>query len=75
MDYGTVQDDYIAALEAVQRRTRVPGIILNGALPRIPEIYRRLGTALGVPDRGERLAAAAERLLMKYRDVLGSSVA
>jgi iron complex transport system substrate-binding protein len=73
VDYGTVQDDYVAAVEAVQRRTGVPGIILNGALPRIPETYRRVGTALGVPARGERLAAAAERLLMKYRGVLGSS--
>jgi iron complex transport system substrate-binding protein len=73
VDYGTVQDDYVAAVEAVQRRTGVPGIILDGALPRIPETYRRVGTALGVPARGERLAAAAERLLMKYRGVLGSS--
>ena len=73
VDYGTVQDDYVAAVAAVQRRTKVPGIILDGALSRIPEIYRRLGPALGVPARGERLAAAAERLLTKYRNALGSS--
>ena len=55
IDYGTVQEDYIASVEAVQRRTRVPGIILNGAVARIPEMYRRLGAALGVKDRGDRL--------------------
>ncbi len=70
VDYGTVQDDYIAAVEAVQRRTKVPGIILDGAIARIPETYRRLGAALGVPDRGERLATAADRLLTKYRGTL-----
>jgi iron complex transport system substrate-binding protein len=73
IDYGTVQEDYIAAVEAVQRRTGVPGIILDGALPRIPETYRRVGRALGVPDRGDRLAAAAERLLSKYRGALASA--
>ena len=73
VDYGTVQDDYIAAVEAVQRRTGVPGIILNGALSRIPETYRRVGTGLGVSARGEQLANAAERLLERYRGVLGSS--
>ena len=70
VDYGTVQEDYIAAVEAVQRRTRVPGVILDGALARIPDTYRRLGAALGVPDRGARLASAADRLLTKYRGML-----
>ncbi len=70
VDYGTVNPDYIASVEAVQRRTRVPGIILDGALSRIPETYRRLGAAFGVTERGERLAAAADRLLTKYRGTL-----
>jgi iron complex transport system substrate-binding protein len=73
VDYGTIQEDYIAAVEAVQRRTRVPGLILDGALARIPEMYRRLGSALGVPDRGERLATAADRLLTKYRNTLNGA--
>lgn len=72
VDYGTVGEDYIASLNAVQQRTRVPGIILDGALPRIPETYRRLGAALGVAARGEQLAMAAERLMAKYRGVLAA---
>jgi iron complex transport system substrate-binding protein len=72
IDYGTVEEDYIASVEAVQRRTRVPGIILNGELARIPAMYRRLGAALGVKERGERLAGVAERLLDKYRGALAS---
>jgi iron complex transport system substrate-binding protein len=51
----------------------VPGIILDGNLARIPETYRRLGTALGVSARGSMLAAAAERILTKYRGMLSAS--
>lgn len=72
VDYGTVDQDYVASVEAVQRRTRVPGIILDGALTRIPETYRRLGAALGVAERGERLAAGADRMLSKYRGALAA---
>jgi iron complex transport system substrate-binding protein len=72
VDYGTVQEDYIASVDAVQRRTNVPGIILDGSLTRIPEQYRRLGAALGVRERGERKAAAAERIMTKYRGTLSS---
>ena len=67
VDYGTVDADYVAVLDAVQKRTGVPGLILDGALHRIPGTYRRLATALGVGERGEKLAAAAERLLTTYR--------
>jgi iron complex transport system substrate-binding protein len=73
VDYGTVHEDYVASIEAVQRRTRVAGILLSGALARIPETYRRLGPALGAAPRGERLASAADALLTKYRGALASS--
>ena len=72
VDYGTVDQDYVASVEAVQRRTRVPGLILDGALTRIPETYRRLGAALGAAERGERLAAAADRILARYRGALSA---
>jgi iron complex transport system substrate-binding protein len=72
VDYGTINPDYVASLEAVQQRTGVPGIILNGALARIPEMYRRVGAALGARERGEQLGAAAERLLGKYRGALAA---
>jgi iron complex transport system substrate-binding protein len=74
VDYGTIDEDYVAALEAVSARTRVPGVILDGTLAEIPEVYRRLGAALGVAERGARLAAATQGLLDKYRDRLDGSV-
>ena len=72
VDYGTVDSDYVDALEAISERTRIPGIILDGRLTNIPTVYRKLGSAFGVPDRGERLAAEAERILGKYRNLLAS---
>lgn len=73
VDYGTVDDDYVAALEAISSRTDIPGIILDGRLTEIPAVYRRLGAALGVTERGTQLATEAERLLTKYRDRLRDS--
>ena len=73
VDYGTVHPDYIAAVDAVQRRTGVPGVLLDGTLARIPDTYRRLGRALGVAARGDGLAMAAERLLNAYQGSLSAA--
>ena len=73
VDYGTIDDDYVAALEAISGRTKVPGIILDGRLTAIPNVYRRLGTALGAGDRGAQLAAEAQRLLDKYEGALATA--
>ena len=70
VDYGTIDDDYVAALEAISERTGIAGIILDGSLENVPSVYRRLGVALGVPERGERLAREAERIIDKYRGAL-----
>lgn len=72
VDYGSVLPDYVAALEAVSRRTSIPGIILDGRLERVPDVYRRLGALLGLDTRGRRLAESAATLLARYRDILRS---
>lgn len=72
IDYGTIDDDYVAALEAISGRTKVPALILDGRLTAIPQMYRKLGAALGVPDRSEKLAAEAQRLFDKYRNAAAS---
>jgi iron complex transport system substrate-binding protein len=73
VDYGTVDDDYVAALAAISDRTHIPGIILDGSLTKIPGVYRRLGAALGVAQRGSQLADEAERLIEKYRGALAAA--
>lgn len=72
IDYGTIDDDYVAALEAISERTKVPGLILDGSLENVPAVYRRLGAALGVPERGELLAREVERVIAKYRGALAN---
>jgi iron complex transport system substrate-binding protein len=72
VDYGTVDDDYVGAVDAIEGRTKVPAIILDGRLTNIPETYRRIGAALGVPERAEPLAEEAQRLIDKYRDAAAS---
>ena len=73
IDYGTVDADYVAALEAISARTRIPGVILDGRLTEIPRVYERLGVVLGVPEQGSRLAAESQRLLDKYRSLLAAA--
>jgi iron complex transport system substrate-binding protein len=73
VDYGTVDDDYVAALEAISTRTGIPGLIFDGRLANVPSVYRRLGAALGVAERGEVLAALAERILEKYASAVGAT--
>jgi iron complex transport system substrate-binding protein len=70
VDYGSIDADYVAALEAISERTNVPAIILDGSRENVPSVYRRLGAALGVRERGERLAREAERIIDKYRGAL-----
>jgi iron complex transport system substrate-binding protein len=73
VDYGTVDEDYVAALEAISNRTHIPSVILDGGLARIPAVYRRLGAALDVAERGSQLAEEAQRLIDKYRGTLATT--
>jgi iron complex transport system substrate-binding protein len=73
VDYGTIDDDYVAALEAISDRTDIAGVILDGSLAKIPDVYRRLGPALGVAQRGSQLAAEAQRIIDKYRGTLAAA--
>ena len=73
VDYGTIDEDYVAALEAISDRTHIPGVILDGSLAKIPDVYRRLGVALGVAQRGSQLADEAQRLIDKYSGALAAA--
>jgi iron complex transport system substrate-binding protein len=63
IDYGTVSPRYIETAIATQQRTGVPTILLDGSLPKIPQIFRLLGAILHREDRAETLARFAEALL------------
>lgn len=70
VDYGSLDEGYVASLNIVQARTKVPTVLLDGRLERIPETYRRLGQLIGEQRRGDQLGNAATRLLSRYHDKL-----
>jgi iron complex transport system substrate-binding protein len=68
VDYGSLAPDYLEAAKQAQERTGVSYIVFDGALEKTPELLRLLGPALGAAERGEALAAAAERILALTRE-------
>jgi iron complex transport system substrate-binding protein len=63
LDYGTISPRYVQLIESVQTKTGIPAVLLDGALPKTPQVFRALGIALHREDRGELLARQAEAIL------------
>lgn len=63
LDYGSTRPVFVDLAGRVQQQTGLPTLLLDGALPRIPETYRLLGEILGRRDAGAARAATAERIL------------
>jgi iron complex transport system substrate-binding protein len=63
LDYGTVSPRYVQLIEAAQTKTGIPAALLDGGLPKTPQVFRALGMALHREDRGELLARQAEAIL------------
>jgi len=63
LDYGAISPRYIQLIEAVQTKTGTPAVLLDGALPKTPQVLRALGIALHREDRAELLARQAEAIL------------
>jgi iron complex transport system substrate-binding protein len=63
VDYGAISPRYIQLIEAAQAKTGVPAVLLDGALPKTPQVLRALGIALHREARAESLALEAEAIL------------
>ena len=63
LDYGTVSPRYVQLDEAIQQRTGVPTVLLDGSLRQAPAVIRAFGAALHRQARAEALARAAETVL------------
>lgn len=73
VDYGILHTDYMARADAVQARLDIPFVMFDGALERIPEVYRTLGPLVGAEARAQTLAELAEELLQKYKGFLADT--
>lgn len=63
-DIGTVDETYRSTMERVADQTGLPCVLVHGRLAEHPAQLRELGRLLGVAERGERLAAWAEAVLV-----------
>lgn len=63
VDFGTIDDTYRSLADRVQAQTGIPYLLIDGRFEQTPAAIRLLGGALGVAQRGERLAREAERIL------------
>jgi iron complex transport system substrate-binding protein len=63
LDYGTIAPRYVDLANAIQQRTGIPTLLLDGSLSEIPHAFRVLGGILHREGRAETLARFAEALL------------
>ena len=63
VDYGSVTATYASLADRVQAQTQVPYLLLDGRLGEIPSAVRLMADVCGIADRGQKLAAYAERVL------------
>ncbi|WP_395676216.1 iron ABC transporter substrate-binding protein [Inquilinus sp.] len=62
VDFGTISDTYRSLADRVQQQTGVPYLLIDGSFGNTPAALRLLAGILGVPERGEVLAKAAEEI-------------
>ncbi|WP_226575376.1 iron ABC transporter substrate-binding protein [Acuticoccus sediminis] len=60
VDFGSVRDTYADLADRVQAQTGIPYILVDGRFEATAASLRLLGDVLGVPERGEALAADTE---------------
>ena len=70
IDFGSVRDTYVDLANRVQEQTGIPYILIDGRFENTPAALRLLGDALGVPERGEALAADVEATFARIDAIL-----
>ncbi|WP_018633629.1 iron ABC transporter substrate-binding protein [Neomegalonema perideroedes] len=70
VDYGTINPTYIDLAGRVQEQTGVPYALIDGSFEAMPQAIRQMAEILGVPERGEILAAYAEARLAEVDALL-----
>ena len=70
LDFGSVGDTYVSLADRVQAQTGIPYLLIDGRFANTAAALRLTGRILGVPERGERLAAYAEATFAAVDGVL-----
>jgi iron complex transport system substrate-binding protein len=72
VDFGTINDTYRSLADRVQSQTGIPYLLIDGRFENTPAALRLLADILGVKDRGEALARAAEQIFAQVDAVLAA---
>jgi len=67
VDYGDITPGYKDTANKTQAALATPTLLISGALPQVPDVMRRLGGILGVPERGAKLADLASAALARIK--------
>ncbi len=70
IDFGTINDTYRSLADRVQAQTGIPYLLIDGRFQNAPAALRLLADILGVRERGEKLAQAAEAIFAQVDKVL-----
>lgn len=70
IDFGTISGTYRSLADRVQAQTGIPYLLIDGRFANTPAALRLLGGILGVAERGEALARAAEAIFAAVDAVL-----
>jgi len=72
VDFGTINDTYRSLADRVQAQTGIPYLLIDGRFENTPAALRLLADVLGVQQRGEALARAAEAIFADVDHVLAA---
>jgi iron complex transport system substrate-binding protein len=72
LDFGSVTDTFKSLADRVQAQTGIPYILIDGRFENTAAALRLVGEALGVAERGERLAAYVEQAFAELDAVLAA---
>ena len=70
IDFGTINDTYRSLADRVQAQTGIPYLLIDGRFDQTAAALRLLADVLGVKERGEALAHAAEETLAAVAQVV-----
>jgi iron complex transport system substrate-binding protein len=71
IDFGTINDTYRSLADRVQQQTGIPYLLIDGRFENTVAAIRLFADILGVKERGEALAKAAEGILADVDKVIG----
>jgi iron complex transport system substrate-binding protein len=75
IDFGTINDTYKSLADRVQSQTGIPYLLIDGRFENTPKALRLFGDILGVKDRAETLAQAAEQTFKEVDGVIAATPA